>query len=71
MTLKAVHYIGIAYLDGRPALRVSNCKDLEASGSHSLIASWHKPEIVTDQSYIAAEIACFLGRQYSDFFLID
>ena len=71
LILKATHYIGLANLDGQAALRVSYTRDLEGLGSHSILASWHPFDIVTDKAYIAAEIACFLGRQYSDFFLID
>lgn len=71
MTLKAIHYFGIKDIEGRSALRVHNEPNLEGAGSHSVIASWYPPEIVTDSTYIAAAISQYLCRAYSDYFVIE
>ena len=69
----AIHYFGILDLKedipGRSiAVRISNCSNLDAVGSHSLIASWTPKETTIDPVYIAAELMLFLSR-YGDVFI--
>ncbi len=64
---KTRFYFGLYEIDGTPAFRVSNCKDLDASGSHSLIASWN--DAANDVVFIAARLSLFLTREGSDYFI--
>jgi hypothetical protein len=64
---KSAFYFGIADIDGKPALMVSHCSDLDAHQSHSLIASWN--DSANDPVFIAARLTLFLSREGSDWFI--
>lgn len=67
LSYKQCFYFGIADIEGRKALRVSNCEDLTAAGSHSLIASGNKS--AKDPVFISARLCRFLTHEGSDWFI--
>lgn len=64
---KSTWYFGLFDIDGKPALRVSNTPDLDASGTHSLIASWN--DEANNPVFISARLVLFLMREGSDWFI--
>lgn len=71
MDLKAIYHISLYRIpeDGTICLRISESTDMDAVGSHSLLASWYKLEIVKDPVHIAAAIMSYF-KPYSDYFIV-
>ena len=67
---KGTVFIGLNFYNGQMGLRVSNKPDLDADGSHALIASWHPLETVTDPAHIAAAIVGYMAaKKIANYFL--
>lgn len=68
LTFKKSQYFGIAYFDGKPALRTNTRPPLDHDGSHSLICSGNAT--ATDPVHIAARVMQFIMRENcSDWFI--
>jgi hypothetical protein len=72
LTYKGKKYFGLHDIGSDDeidiAFRVSDVQNLDANGSHSLIASWYRTQ-VDNPIYIAARLQLFLTREATDYFI--